>query len=209
MPSAAAKKKRAAQRAAPQLKVSKDTGCQRNETQLLDDDIAALNVRQDQINADRERIQKRITAHSVKHNLDKHTHSQAAEMSEREVQHSQAAEMSEPEVRQKCHDDVAESRPAGAHIGDRSSDGGKGTESCRRQATNNPMTLLQSTYPQRVKLASSKAVEELLGLLHLYEPPSDPTERKHFESQIYAKVKRIMRYQQQRAYRKAKKMGLV
>ena len=181
------------------LKVSKDTGCQRNETQLLEDDIAALNVRQDQINADRERIQKRITAHSVKHNLDKHTH-------------SQAAEMSEPEVRQECHDDVAESRPAGAHIGhigDRSSDGGKGTESCRRQATDNPMTLLQSTYPQRVKLASSKAVEELLGLLHLYEPPSDPTERKHFESQIYAKVKRIMRNQQQRAYRKAKKMGLL
>ena len=96
MPSAAAKKKRAAQRAASQLKVSKDTGagCQRNETQLLEGDIAALNVRQDQINADRERIQKRITAHSVKHNLDTHTHNQAAEMSEREVQHSQAAEMS-------------------------------------------------------------------------------------------------------------------
>ena len=203
MPSAAAKKKRAAQRAASQLKVSKNTGCQRNETQLLEDDIAALNVRQDQINADRERIQKRITAHSVKNNLhnlhcaqDKHTH-------------SQAAEMSEPEVRQECHDDVAESRPAGAHIADRSSNSGEGTESCRRQATDNPMTLLQSTYPQRVELASSKAVEELLSLLHLYEPPSDPTERKHFESQIYAKVKRIMRNQQQRAYRKAKKMGLL
>ena len=203
MPSAAAKKKRAAQRAASQLKVSKNTGCQRNETQLLEDDIAALNVRQNQINADRERIQKRITAHSVKNDLhklhsaqDKHTH-------------SQAAEMSEPEVRQECHDDVAESRPAGAHIADRSSNSGEGTESCRRQATDNPMTLLQSTYPQRVELASSKAVEELLSLLHLYEPPSDPTERKHFESQIYAKVKRIMRNQQQRAYRKAKKMGLL
>ena len=158
----------------------------------------------------------------MKHNLDTHTHSQAAEMSEREVQHSQAAEMSEPEVqhsqaaemsepevRQECHDDVAESRPAGAHIADRSSNDGEGTESCGRQATDNPMTLLQSTYPQRVKLASSKAVEELLSLLHLYEPPSDPTERKHFESQIYAKVKRIMRNQQQRAYRKAKKMGLL
>ena len=198
------------------MKVSKNTGCQRNETQLLEDDIAALNVRQNQINADRERIQKRITAHNVKNDLhklhsaqDKHTHSQAAEMSEPEVQHSQAAEMSEPEVRQECHDDVAESRPAGAHIADRSSNSGEGTESCRRQATDNPMTLLQSTYPQRVKLASSKAVEELLSLLHLYELPSDPTKRKHFESQIYAKVKRIMRNQQQRAYRKAKKMGLL
>ena len=121
MPSAAAKKKRAAQRAASQLKVSKDTGagCQRNETQLLEDNIAALNVRQDQINADRERIQKRITAHSVKNNLrklhsaqDKHTH-------------SQAAEMSEPEVQQECHDDVAESRQAGANRADRSSNSRK------------------------------------------------------------------------------------
>ena len=48
------------------------------------------------------------------------------------------------------------------------------------------MLLLQSTYPQRLKLASAKAVEELLDLLHMYEPPNDPEGRKQFESQVYA-----------------------
>ena len=71
------------------------------------------------------------------------------------------------------------------------------------------MLLLQSTYPQRLKLASAKAVEELLDLLHMYEPPSDPDGRKQFESQVYDKVKRILRNQKQRAYRKDKKMGML
>ena len=58
MPSAAAKKKRAAQRVA-QFKVSKDT-C--NDDQQLENDIAVFNDKQQQMNADREDLLKRMTA---------------------------------------------------------------------------------------------------------------------------------------------------
>ena len=73
----------------------------------------------------------------------------------------------------------------------------------------NPMTLLQSTYPARITAASTVAVQELLELLHLYEPPSEPAARKAFENEVYCNVKRILRNQKQRAYRKAKKQGLL
>ena len=205
MPSAAAKKKQAAQRVA-QFKVSKDTG---SDDQQLENDIAVFNDKQQQINADREDLLKRMTARSVKSSMDAlGQHSKAAEMSERKVRHNEAASTSEHQVQNKSHDDVAQSRPPGAQLqlADRPSQSGVTcTESCRQQA--HPMQLLQSTYPQRLKMASTKAVEELLDLLHLYEPPSDPDGRKQFEAQIYVKVKRILRNQRQRAYRKAKKEG--
>jgi len=71
------------------------------------------------------------------------------------------------------------------------------------------LTLLESTYPERLSAASSAAVEELLKLLNLYEPPSEPNARAEFESKVYDTVKRILKNQKQRAYKKAKKKGLL
>ena len=99
-------------------------------------------------------------------------------------------------------------------MADRSSQGSENlTESHGRMAqqaenTQHPMKLLQSTYPERLQVASMKVVNELLDMLNLYEPPSEPTARQAFEAEIYHKVKRILRNQKQRAYRKAKKTGL-
>ena len=53
-----------------------------------------------------------------------------------------------------------------------------------------------------------KVGNELLDMLNLYEPPSEPAARQAFEAEIYHNAKRILRNQKQRAYRKAKKMGL-
>jgi hypothetical protein len=73
----------------------------------------------------------------------------------------------------------------------------------------NPLTLLQNSYPERITAASATVVEELLDLLNMSEPPSEPAARKDFESQVYARVKRILRNQKQRAYRKTKKLGML
>ena len=210
MPSAAAKKKRADQRA--RVHVPKDASSLRSGQQL-DDDIAAFNYKQQRLNAEREDLMKRMTQQNVSSSMETaNKHILAAETSERNVQHSQAAGPSEPQVQHKCQNSMAQSRPTGAQFNtaDRPSQSGvTHTESCGRQASPAAMVLLQSTYPQRLKLASAKAVEELLDLLHMYEPPNDPEGRKQFESQVYATVKRILRNQNQRAYRKAKKMGML
>ena len=208
MPSAAAKKKRAALRAS-QYKVSKDTGC-RNKTNL-DDEIVQFNKEQYEQNERRRDLLQRI----------------ARRETERGMQKLEGTNV------------VAQSRPSGAHTVRSSQGGAHGTEShghttnsytadrssqsslpqaeSHGQMANhavvrdreNPITLLQSTYPARVTAASTAAVQELLELLHLYEPPSEPAARKAFESEVYCKVKRILRNQKQRAYRKAKKQGLL
>ena len=209
MPSAAAKKKRADQRAA-QYATAPQTS---PPPQQLDDDIAAFNYKQQRLNAERENLMKRMTQQNVSSSMETaNTHILAAETSERNVKHSQAAGLSEPQVQHECQNSLAQSRPTGAQFNtaDRPSQSGvTHTESCGRQASPAAMVLLQSTYPQRLKLASAKAVEELLDLLHMYEPPSDPDGRKQFESQVYDKVKRILRNQKQRAYRTDKKMGML
>ena len=208
MPSAAAKKKRAALRAS-QCKVSKDTGCC-NETNL-DDEVAKFNEGQHEFNERRRALLQRI--------------------SERETQRCM-------QQISKAPPQVAQSRPSGANISavrssqsgangteshgqttqaDRSSQGGQSeTESHGQMAhmhpgivRENPLTLVQNTYPQRVIAASTAAVQELLELLNMYEPPSEPVARESFESQVYVKVKRILKNQKQRAYRKAKKQGFL
>jgi len=212
MPSAAAKKKRAANRAAQTAHT--DTGCPCADGQQLQDEIVAFNDRQQQINADRKDLLKRIAAHNTQHSVDTHMHMHAAAgASEQQVQHSKAAaDASEQQVQQDCHigNGIAELLQQ-LNMADRpSQSGGTTTESHRQQAPNiNPLAIPQSTYPERLKIASSKAVEELLDLLHLYEPPSEPEDRKAFETQVYDKVKRILRNQKQRAYRKTKKLGLL
>ena len=70
MPSAAAKKKRAANRAAQTAHT--DTGCPCADGQQLQDEIVAFNDRQQQINADRKDLLKRIAAHSTQHSMDTH-----------------------------------------------------------------------------------------------------------------------------------------
>jgi hypothetical protein len=214
MPSAAAKKKRAANRAAQTAHT--DTCCPCADDQQLQDEIVAFNDSQQQINADRKDLLKRIAAHSTQHSMDTHMHSHAAAgASEQQVQHSKdAADASEQQVQQGCHiDNVIAELQQQLSMADRpSQSGGTTTESHRQQAPNiNPLAILQSTYPERLKIASSKAVEELLDLLHLYAPPSEPEDidRKAFETQVYDKVKRILRNQKQRAYRKTKKLGLL
>ena len=134
-----------------------------------------------------------------------HSHA-AAGASEQQVQHSKAAaDASEQQVQQGCHiDNVIADRPRP------SQSGGTTTKSHKQQAPNiNPLAVLQSTYPERFKIASSKAVEELLDLLHLYEPPSEPEDRKAYETQVYDRIKRILRNQKQSTYRKTKKLGLL
>ena len=208
MPSAAAKEKRAALRAS-QCKVPKDTGC-RNETNL-DDEVAKFNEEQHKFNERRRALLQRI--------------------SERETQRCM-------QQISKAPPQVAQSHPSGANISavrssqsgangaeshgqttqaDRSSKGGQSETELHGQMAHmhagtvreNPLTLVQNTYPQRVTAAStaSAAVRELLELLNMYEPPTEPAARESFESQVYVKVKRILKNQKQRAYRKAKKQG--
>ena len=100
---------------------------------------------------------------------------------------------------------------------DRSSQGGQSETKSHGQMAHthpgtvreNPLTLVQNMYPQRVTAASTAAVQELLELLNMYEPPPEPVARGSFESQVYVKVKRILKNQKQRAYKKAKKQGFL
>ena len=51
----------------------------------------------------------------------------------------------------------------------------------------------------------SKALTELLSLIQLEEPPTEPTARKLFEEQVQTKIKRILKSQRQRAARRQHK----
>ena len=57
---------------------------------------------------------------------------------------------------------------------------------------------------------NAKALAELLHSMKLEQPPASGTAaRRSFELQLVAKVNRILKNQRQRAYRKAKKKGLL
>ena len=212
MPSAQAKQRRKEKRAAKQ-----SGGTEKKSHSALDEDVARLNEDQHKLNARRKVLLARISERETTRSME--------QFNKHPVVLSQATNSSEQResetVSTACDNDnghnlVDQSRPTGAISADRSSQSGAAcTESHRQQAPPsdnpaiNPLTLLESTYPQRLKAASSAAVQELLELLHLYEPPSEPVARKTFESGVYKTVKRILRNQKQRAYRKTKKKGML
>ena len=64
------------------------------------------------------------------------------------------------------------------------------------------------THPDN-QAVTEKAVKELLSVLGLDSPPVERVARRMFELQLVAIVKRILRNQKQRIYRRAKKKGLL
>ena len=207
MPSAASKKRRAAQRAS-QFKVSKDTG----RPTSLDDEVARFNEEQQHLNSRKRDLLARIASQNTERSI------QRLEGTNKVVQSRPSGAKNAPTARSSQSSAPCSTESHGhtaSGIADRSSkDGRIQTESHGRMAhptavRENPLTLLQNSYPERITAASATVVEELLDLLNMYEPPSEPAARKDFESQVYARVKRILRNQKQRAYRKTKKLGML
>lgn len=207
MPSAASKKKRAAQRAS-QFKVSKDTG----RPTSLDDEVARFNEEQQHLNSRKRDLLARIASQNTERSI------QRLEGTNKVVQSRPSGAKNAPTARSSQSSAPCSTESHGhtaSSIADRSSkDGRIQTESHGRMAhptavRENPLTLLQNSYPERITAASATVVQELLYLLNMYEPPSGPAARKDFESQVYARVKRILRNQKQRAYRKTKKLGML
>ena len=207
MPSAASKKKRAAQRAS-QFKVSKDTG----RPTSLDDEVARFNEEQQHLNSRKRDLLGRIASQNTERSI------QRLEGTNKVVQSRPSGAKNAPTARSSQSSAPCNTESHGhtaSSIADSSSkDGRIQTVSHGRIAhptavRENPLTLLQNSYPERITAASATVVEELLDLLNMYEPPSEPAARKDFESQVYARVKRILRNQKQRAYRKTKKLGML
>jgi len=208
MPSAASKKKRAAQRAS-QFKVSKDTGCPTS----LDDEVARFNEERQHLNNRKRDLLARIASQNTERSIQRLEGTNKVAQSRPSGANANASSARSSQSSAQCstesHGHMAN------NIADRYSKGGlHQAESHGRMANStavreNPLTLLQNSYPERITAASATVVEELLDLLNMYEPPSEPAARKDFESQVYAKVKRTLRNQKQRAYRKAKKLGML
>jgi hypothetical protein len=174
----------------------------------LDDDVERFNNDQRALSTRRRELQERIARRETSRNLQQLERAAMAPQSRPTGATATASPSQGGALSTESH------RQANIEA-DRSSKGGqKNTESRRQQASNavrekNPLTLLQSTYPERIAAASSVAVQELLEMLNMYEPPSEPEARNEFEQQVYTKVKRILKNQKQRAYRKAKKQGVL
>ena len=144
--------------------------------------------------------------------------------------HSQAAYMSKQGMGGRCgiaaltgakesnRTDTIVSRPTGAHTSANQSDqGGEHTESNCNMATDDDQLAAGNKHPQNRDVThpdnhanNAKACAELLHSMKLEQPPASGTAaRRSFELQLVAKVNRILKNQRQRAYRKAKKKGLL
>jgi hypothetical protein len=82
-----------------------------------------------------------------------------------------------------------------------------GQQQQQQQSQHRPQTRSrqqQRATKQTLQQTTTKAMNELLQLLELQDPPIEPAARKLFEAQVLAKVKRILKSQKQRQTRRTK-----
>jgi len=213
MPSAAAKAKRKDLRAL--ISSSEPASRPAATEQELKVQLAALDLEQQELDVRRKEVLAQLTARDNRSGSNAATRGNAACRSERCVgEHSSGAFRDSRDISSR---DAAASRPTGAnHRANQTDKGANHSESNSKLATHDQQTTAAIVFPPSDvthpdnQAVMQKAVKELLHLLGLDEAPASGTPaRRMFELQLVATMKRIIKNQKQRLYRRAKKKGML
>ena len=216
MPSAAAQAKRKDLRAQHRAKCHRDPARQAATEQELKVQLAALGLEQQELDVRRKEVLARLTARDNRSGSNAATHGNAAYRSGECVGGHNSGTFRDS--RGISSRGATASRPTGANNRANQTDKGstRSTESDNKLAAHGERATAaiisppsDVTHPDN-QAVMQKAIKELLHLLGLGEAPASGTPaRRMFELQMVATMKRIIKNQKQRLYRRAKKKGML